>query len=140
MLSIPAEAQTAGDVVASEYADLAKSKAAARWCLSEEARMQVDRNERYDTLLRANARDPETPTIGEISEARAQVRLEDEALSEKRDECSPLLDELVAAARELRRTCAAYAAPGDTEPAPPTDARVTDICHGPTQSGAGDKP
>jgi hypothetical protein len=139
MLSIPAEAQTASDVVVSQYADFAKSRAAARWCLSEEARMQVERNERYNAVLRANAQDPQIPTIDEISEARAQVRLEDDALSQKREECTPLLDELVAAARELRRRCSAYAAPGNTEPAPPTDTRAIDICHGPAQSGTADK-
>lgn len=139
-LAVPAAAQTAGEMVISQYAEFMKSRAAARSCLSEEGRMQVERNERYSALLRANAKNPAAPTIAEMSDAQAQVRLEDEALVQKRDECSPLLDVLVAAARELSRDCYAYVAPStDDQPRPTGDALAVDICHGPAKNRTADK-
>ncbi len=130
ILAIPAQAQTLGDDVVSQYAELMKAKAAIRRCMSEEGSMQIARNEHYDALLRAKAKNPGAPTIDEMFEVQAQLRSEDDALSEKRDECMPLFDQLAAAARELRRGCSVYAAPSSDGEPTETDALATDICHG----------
>ena len=136
ILSVPAVAQTSGDVAA-RYADFMKSRVAVRVCVSEEGQMQIARNERYDALLQANAKDPAAPTIDEMSQARAQLRSEDEALSQKRDECAPLFDQLVAAARELRRDCSAYVPPStESEPPEAIDALAIAICRGPANNSA----
>jgi len=102
--------------------------------------MQIARNDHYAELLRADAKNPDAPTLDEISTALAQLRMEDEALSEKRDECEPLFDQLAAATKELRRDCAAYAPPGSTDEPPATaDTLAMDICHAPAKAGDGDK-
>ena len=125
-----ADAQAVGDAVASQYVAVKKLTAAANFCVREEGRMQVERNEHYDAFLRANAKDPHAPTIGEMSDTRAQTRLEDEALAQKRDECVPLLDEIADSVRELRRTCAAYLATGTTNdrPTPLPETLPSNIC------------
>jgi hypothetical protein len=135
-IAAPAPAQTLGDAVVSQFAVFKKSKAAVRVCVNEEGRMQVERNERYDALLHGLAKDPGSPTIDEMSRAQAQVRLEDEALGQKRDECTPLFDELVAATKELQRDCEAYTALKTSEEARPAmDTLAIDICHGATKRG-----
>ena len=140
-LSIRADAQTSGDLVVLHYSEFMKSKAAVGSCLSEEGKMQIARNDRYAALLRANAKNPDAPTIDENATALAQLRMEDEALSEKRQECDPLFDQLAAATRALRRDCAAYAAPSGSEtPAATADSLAIDICHPPAKSSAAAKP
>jgi hypothetical protein len=134
ILPVPAVAQTSGDV-ASRYTDFMKSRVAVKVCVSEEGQMQIARNEHYDALLKANAKDPAAPTIDEMTQARAQLRSEDEALSQKRDECAPLFDQLVAAARGLRRDCAAYVpASTENEPAEAIDEMAIAICRGPAKT------
>src|SRR5215472_1255299 len=117
-LAAPAAAQSQGDIVAAQYTEFMKSKAAVKACASEEGRMQLERNAHYDALLQANAHDPRAPTIDEMWQAQMQLRLEDEALSQKRDECTPLFDQLAVSVRELRRDCSAYGTPSTSEDAP----------------------
>jgi hypothetical protein len=145
-LSTAADAQTLDDAVVSQYALYKKSNIAAKECLSELDRMQVERNGRYDALVHAKAQNPDAPTIRELSDVLAQIRDEDAALGQKREACAPLLDELVAAATELRRDCAAYSVPANTvsantgsEPAPGTDLATT-ICRGPAKAADAGKP
>jgi len=139
-ITATARAQTLGDSVISQFAVFKKSKAAVRVCANEEGRMQVERNEHYDALLHALARDPASPTIDEMWKAQAQVRLEDEALGQKRDECTPLFDELLAAMKELQRNCQAYTAlKTSDEPTPATEGLAIDICRGATKKDGGDK-
>jgi hypothetical protein len=139
-IAAPAPAQTLGDAVISQFAVFKKSKAAVRVCVNEEGRMQVERNQHYDALLHALAKDPGFPTIDEMSRAQAQVRLEDEALGQKRDECTPLFDELVTATKELQRNCEAYTALKTSEEATPaTNALAIEICRGSTKRDDGDK-
>ncbi len=141
ILAFPAQAQTSGDLVTTQYVDFMKSKVAVKACVTEEGEMQIARNEHYDALIKANAKDPAAPSLDEIVSVLAQLRDEDEALSEKRDECGPLFDQLAAATIELRRDCAAYVAPtaGD-EPVPTADALATDICHPPVKTSEAEKP
>ena len=103
-----AQAQTSGDLVVSQFGAFKKLNVAAKSCAHEEGRMQIERNDHYDALLRAKAKDPLAPTIAEMSDALAETRLEDEALQQKREECEPLLDEVMGAVRDLRRECTAY--------------------------------
>jgi hypothetical protein len=136
-LAVPAQAQMLGDLVVSQYIDFMKAKAAVKACTSEEGRMQLERNAHYDTLLQANAKDPAAPTIDEMSQVLTQVRSEDAALSQKRDECEPLFDQLSAAVRALRRDCAAYGAPSAGDEPTGTDKLAVDVCHGPKSADAG---
>jgi hypothetical protein len=136
-----AQAQTLGENIVLQYGVLKKSNTAAKLCVSEVGRMQVVRNDHYDSLLHARAENPDAPTIEEMSDVLAQTRQEDEALKQKREECAPVLEQLVAAAKELRRNCAAYTAPiTNNEPAPATDTMAITICRGSAKSGDGDKP
>jgi len=143
-LSAAADAQTLDDAVVSQYALYKKSNIAAKQCLSELDRMQIERNGRYDALMHAKAQNPDAPTIADQTDVLAQIRDEDAALDQKRQACTPLLDELVAAARELRRDCKAYSVSASTvsadtgsEPAAGTDLATT-ICRGPAKApGAG---
>jgi len=136
-LAVTAKAQTSGDTIASRYVAFKKSQAAVRVCANEEGRMQIERNQHYDALLNAGAQDAGTPTIDAMSAAQARLRLEDEALSQKRDECTPLFDQLVAAARELQRDCEGYAAPDAAADPTTVDALVIDICRRTAKSDAG---
>jgi hypothetical protein len=125
----PAWAQTLEESVISQYGALRKSNAAANVCVRELAGMQVERNKHYDTLLRAKVEDPTAPTISEISETLSQTYLEDSALSEKRQACMLLLDEVIAAAAGLRLSCEAYGAE-DAEVETATKASSLKICQG----------
>ncbi|GEM_PF-2699100 len=138
---IPSMAQSVSDTVVWRFAEFKKSKVAVDACVMEEGRMQVERNAHYDALLRANAKNPDAPTIDEMSDAKSQVVLEDEALSEKRDECSPLFDQLVAATRQLRRDCGVYMALAATdEPAEEMNTFATDICRSSPRTAAQENP
>lgn len=123
-----AEAQTPADDVVSSYTTFKKLNIAAKFCVSEEGRMQLERNDHYDALLSASAKNPHAPTLEEMLAARAEIRLEDEALKQKREECEPLLDEVVAAAKELRRDCSAYTPITNDEETPPSETLATNIC------------
>ncbi len=128
-----AAAQTNADSLVLQYASFKKLKIAARACTSEEAQMQVERNDRYDAALRAKAKDPNAPTIDEISAARLETILEDDALNQKRQECELLLDEVVNAVNELRRECVAYPVTPDPEEGPsPSETAAIDICRAAT--------
>ncbi len=141
VLTLPAEAQTLGDTVVSQFAEFKKAKAAVRICLSEEGQMQIERNQHYDARLHADAKDPAAPTIDEMYQAQAQVRLEDEALDQKRDECTPLFDQLLVEAAELRRDCSVYAAPDTSdEPMPEMDSLAINICRPPAKNTDASKP
>jgi hypothetical protein len=126
------DAQTLDDAVASQYVVFRKSNSAAKVCLSELDRMQEERNSHYKTLLQSKAQDPDAPTMEEMSNVLAETRAEDAALSERRQECAVLLDQLIAAAKELRRNCEAYIAPADapSEPARTADMQADNICNG----------
>jgi hypothetical protein len=139
---LPAEAQTLVDDVVLQYSVFKKSNLAAKVCVNEVGRMQEDRNGHYETLLHAKAQDPDAPTIGEISDVLGETRAEDIALNQRRGSCALLLDELVAAATELRRNCKAYTAPTNTENEPATAAHAvaTNICHGSIKGGEPEKP
>lgn len=130
VLAVPAWAQTQSETVALRYAEFAKAKAAVRACAADEGRMQIERNTHYDALLQANAKDPAAPTINEMAQALAQVRLEDDALSEKRDACEPLFDQLAAAVRALRRDCAIHGAPSPGDEPTGADELAADVCNG----------
>ena len=142
ILAFPAEAQTTGDFVTAQYVDFMKAKIAVKACLTEVGAMQIARNEHYDALIKANATDPGAPTLDEITSTLAQLRDEDEALSEKRDQCRPLFDQLAAATIALRRDCAAYVPPtaSEDEPMPTADTLANDICHAPAKNSVADKP
>lgn len=129
VLALPAWAQTQSETVALRYAELAKAKEAVRACARAEGQMQIERNAHYDALLQANAKDPAAPTIGEMAQALAQVRVEDDAISEKREECEPLFDELASAARALRRDCRSYIAPNPGDEPTGSDEVAADVCN-----------
>lgn len=129
VLALPAWAQTQSETVALHYAELAKAKAAVRTCARAEGRMQIERNAHYDALLQANAKDPAAPTIDEMAQALAQVRVEDDAISEKREECEPLFDELASAVRALRRDCHSYIAPSPGDEPTGSDEVAADVCN-----------
>jgi hypothetical protein len=139
---LPAEAQTLADEVVLQYGVFEKSNLAAKVCVNEVGRMQEERNGHYETLLHAKALDPDAPTIGEISDVLGEIRAEDIALNQRRRSCALLLDELVAAATELRRNCKAYTVPTNTEnePATAANAVATNICHGSIKGGEPEKP
>jgi hypothetical protein len=140
LLAFPVQAQTTGDLVAAQYVDFMKAKVAVKACATEVGTMQIARNEHYDALIKSNATDPGAPTLDEISNVLAQLRDEDEALSEKRDECQPLFDQLTAATIALRRDCAAYVPPTASDEPPETaDTLAADICHARAKSGEGEK-
>ncbi len=140
-LTLPAEAQTLGDTVVSQFAEFKKAKAAVRICLSEEGQMQIERNQHYDARLHADAKDPAAPTIDEMYQAQARVRPEDDALEQKRDECTPLFDELLVEAAELRRDCFNYAPPSTSdEPLPEMDSLAKNICQPPAKTTEASKP
>jgi hypothetical protein len=133
----PVAAQSEADSLILQYAKLKKVQIAARACTSEEGRMQVARNEHYDTVLRAKTEVAGAPTLSEISAALLETRLEDEALQEKREECELVLDEVVGAARELRRDCVAYPiTPATNEEPSRSEAAAIDICRAATGSAA----
>lgn len=136
VLAVPAWAQTQSESVALRYAEFAKAKAAVRACASDEGRMQIERNAHYDALLEANAKDPAAPTIGEMTETLMQVRPEDDALAEKRNQCEPLFDELAVAVRALRRDCAIYGTPSPGDEPAGADELAADVCNGPKNTTA----
>lgn len=124
----PAQAQTFEDAFAAQYGVFKKFNVAAKLCVSELDRMQVERNDHYEALLHTRARDPDAPTIAEMWDVLVKTHPEDAALNQKRHVCSLLLDQLVAAAKELRRDCEAYT---NTHDEPATAAELaTKICHG----------
>ena len=123
-----AQAQTPGDLVVSQFMAFKKTNVAAKFCVHEEGRMQIERNDHYDALLRAKAKNPHAPTIDEMSDALAETILEDEALQQKREECEPLLDEVMGAVRELRRECAGYSPSPVTDDEPSAEIVAIDIC------------
>jgi hypothetical protein len=130
----PAATLTLDDAVVLQSETLRKSSSAAKMCASEVGRMQVERNDHYDTLLQAKAENPADPNIGEMWDALAQIRAEDAALKQKRLECMPLLDEVIAAAKELRRNCEAYASAIATgAQGVAADMRAINTCHGSTK-------
>ena len=123
------QAQTPGEFVVSQFMAFKKMNVAAKFCVHEEGRMQIERNDHYEASLRAKAKNPHAPTIAEMSDALAETRPEDEALQQKREECAPLLDEVMGAVRELRRECAAYTpgyVPKDDQPS--AESVALDIC------------
>jgi len=136
MLAVPAWGQTQSEGVALRYAEFAKAKAAVRACAADEGRMQIERNAHYDAFLQANAKDPAAPTIDEMAQALLQVRLEDDALGEKRDACEPLFDQLATAVRALRRDCAIYGTPSPGDEPTGADALVADVCNAPKSTAA----
>jgi hypothetical protein len=138
----PAEAQTRADAVSSQYGVFKKSNLAAKVCVSDVDRMQEERNGHYETLLHAKAQNPDAPTIEEMSDVLAETHAEDAVLNQKRQACALLLDQLVAAATELRRNCEVYTVPSnpDNEAVTAADTRATNICHGSAKGGDAEKP
>ena len=134
VLAAPAWEQTQSEAVALRYAEFVKAKAAVRACAMDAGRMQIERNAHYDALLEANAKDPAAPTIDEMASALAQVRAEDDAISERRDECEPLFDQLASAVRALRRECAVYGAPSLGDEPTGSDELAAAVCNGPKGS------
>src|SRR5579859_337911 len=129
----PTAAQSAIEPIVLQHATFKKLKIAVKACLTEEGQMQLARNEHYDATLRAKAQDPAAPTIGEISAALLETRLEDDALQEKRQECELLLDEVVGAVNELRRQCVTYpVTPDPNEEPSPSETAAIDICRAAT--------
>jgi hypothetical protein len=137
-----AEAQALDDGIILQYGEFKKSKLAAKMCASEVDGMQAERNHHYENLLHTKAQNPDAPTIEEMSDVLAQTHAEDATLSQKRETCTLLLDQLIAAAIELRRNCELYSVSTytDNEAATAADMLAENICHGSAKENAAEKP
>jgi len=124
----PAEAQTPNDAFVLQYGMFMKSNVAAKACVSELDRMQVERNDHYETLLHARAQHPDAPTIAEMWDILLQTHAQDAALNQMRQVCTRLLDQLIAAAKDLRRNCEAYIFSADIHNKPAAAALAANIC------------
>jgi len=124
----PAWAQTLEEAVITQYSVLKRSNSAASVCAHEVENMQVERNVHYDVLHHADTQSPDDPTSAEMPDLSVQLYLEDTVLKQKRQECMPLLDEVIAAAQELRRHCRTVVTNSELETT--KDSRVIAICNG----------
>jgi hypothetical protein len=124
----PVWAQTLDEGVITQYYVLKRSNSTAGVCAHEVLSMQVERNRHYDVLHHADTQSPDDPTSAEMSDLSVQLHLEDTTLKQKREECMPLLDEVIAAAQELRRRCEAVVT--SSELVTTKNSRVTAICNG----------